>query len=323
MSTKKNPQIDVIIPTYNGMPLLKEAVESVLGQTHEGWLLYVVDDGSTDNGDTARYVKSISDSRVHYLNNPKKGRSAARNHGVQVSKSPYIAFLDSDDIWYPAKLQRQLDLMEKNENLGMVYGLCRVMDEGGKVTSQIADKKRGDLFTYLLSGNNISGSASIVMLRREVFNKIGLFREDFSMAEDWELWLRVARSYRIDYIPEFLAAYRIGVVSSRPKFLEKARGLDYALPIMVNEFKLGIFARARLARACLGQACSLYLDGGDRRSARRTFFRMLCYNPLAWITLNRHRLSSYMRILFGNNLLRSLRRKWSKAYRDREGTDNG
>jgi len=318
MTTSSDFPVDVIIPTYNSMPYLKEAIESVIKQTHHNWLLYVVDDGSTDNGATAEYVKGIADHRVTYIKNPKKGRSAARNYGLKRSKSPYVAFLDSDDIWYPAKLQKQLALLTEDKQLGMVYGLCKVIDETGRITSKIADNKRGDLFKYLLSGNNISGSASIVMLRREVFEEIGAFREDFAMAEDWELWLRVARSYTIDYVPEFLAAYRVGAASSRPKFLEKARGLDYALPIMIDEFELGPLNRARLASACLGQACSLYLDGNDRQSARQAFIRMLSYNPLAWLTPNRHRLFVYLRLLLGNPVLRFLRYRFSKQYRARE-----
>lgn len=135
--------------------------------------------------------------------------------------------------------------------------------------------------------------------------------------------VRVARNYQIDYVPEFLAAYRIGAASSRPKFLEKARGLEYALPIMIDEFKLGPLNRARLGTACLSQACSLYLDGGDRHLARRAFFRMLSYNPLAWITLSRYRLFTYLRILLGNSWLRSLRRRFSKKYRLKEKLRDG
>lgn len=282
-----NQRVDVVIPTYNGLPYLKEAVTSVLDQTYKDWRLFVIDDGSPDKGATEKYFKTVKDPRITYIKRRNQGRSATRNYGISIGDSPCIAFLDADDIWYPNKLQKQLELLENKPKVGMVYGLCKVIDEHGHESGAINDLQSGDLFRYLLGGNNISGSASIVMIRREVFDKVGLFREDFSMAEDWEMWLRIARSYDIDYVPEYLAAYRVFEAGSRPKFLEKAQGLDYALPIMIEEFKLNRFEKARLAKACLGQACSLYLDGGDRKVGRRAFFKMLKYNPFAWFLLNR------------------------------------
>jgi glycosyltransferase involved in cell wall biosynthesis len=310
--------IDVIIPTYNGMPFLKQAVDSVLDQTHKDFILYIVDDASDDRNATKEYVKSLKDSRVNYLAKKHEGRSAARNYGIRVSKSTFIALLDADDTWHKAKLEKQIALISKDASIGMVYGLCDIIDEHNNKVGEITYQKRGWLFRYLLSGNRVSGGASMVLVRREVFEKVGIFSEDMSMAEDWELWLRIANKYRIDFVPEFLASYRVTNLGENPKYLDKARGLNHALDAMIEEFKLDFFDRARLGAACMSQACSLYLDGGDRRAAKRAFFKMLKYNPLAPFTSGRSYWFVYARVLFGNNLLRLARRRLSASYRARE-----
>ncbi|HSX17896.1 MAG TPA: glycosyltransferase [Candidatus Saccharimonadales bacterium] len=310
--------VDVIIPTYNGLPYLNDAIESVLAQTHSDLVLYVIDDGSTDRSATKKYVQSLKDKRVHYVHKQNGGQATARNHGIKVSNSPFITFLDSDDIWHPDKLEKQLAVFDKNPRVGMVYGLCKLIDDNNNVISEVTFQKRGNLFRYLLHNNRISGSGSMVMVKREVFGSIGVFHEDFLIGEDWEMWLRIAKNYEIDYVPEFLASLRVLDTGMQRNYIKMAKGLEYMLPSMVREFKLGALDRARLGKTCLKEACFLYFNGGDRPAARRMFLRSFLYNPLTFFTLNYHVWFVYMRILLGNEWLRVIRRRVSPSYRSRE-----
>ena len=313
-----NQAVDVIIPTYNGLPYLKQTVDSVLAQTHKNFQLYVIDDGSTDDNATKKYIESIDDARVHYAHKKNGGQATARNYGIRMSTAPFITMLDSDDIWYPTKLEQQLARFECKPEIGLVYGYSKLINASGKVFKKVAYDKAGWLFRYLLRSNKISGSGSMVMIRREVFDRVGLFHEDFLIGEDWEMWLRIARDYEIDYVPDFLVGIRVLDTGMQQNHLKIASGLDYMLPIMVKEFKLGLLSRAIIGTTCLRQACILYFKGGDRKSARRAFYKMLAYNPLAIFFIKPRDWLICVRFLFGNRWLRSIRRKLSASYRQRE-----
>lgn len=313
-----NRSVDVIIPTYNGLPYLKQTVDSILAQTHKDLVLYIIDDGSTDQGATEKYAKSLKDKRVRYHKKSNGGQATARNFGISISDSPYITFLDSDDLWHPDKLKLQLELMDKNQDIGMVYGLCKLIDAANNTFSEVVWQKRGDLFDYLLNGNKISGSASMVMVRRSVFEKVGTFHEDFLIGEDWEMWLRIAKYYQIDYVPDYIASLRVLDSGMQQNYAKMAKGLEYMLPIMVKELRLGVIERAKLAKTCLKDACLQYYNSGNKAEARRVFFTSFAYNPFTFFTLNHHVLFLYLRIILGTEWLRQLRRKTSASYRQRE-----
>ncbi len=310
--------VDVIIPTYNGLPYLKATVESVLAQTHKDLILYVIDDGSTDNGATERYIKSIKDPRVKYFRKENGGQSTARNYGIKISKSPFVALVDADDLWYPQKLEKQLERFRKNPKAGMVYGFHKLIDDDENKFAEVMYGRTGHLFNYLLRGNKISGSGSMVLVRREVFDKVGLFHEDFLVAEDWEMWLRIAKDYEIDCVPEFLASLRVLSNGMQQNYMKMAKGLEYMLPIMVKEFKLNPYQRALVGKMCLKEASLLYFNSGERKLARRAFLRALTYNPFTYFTLDRKWFFVYLRILIGAEWIRSIRRLLSRSYRTRE-----
>jgi glycosyltransferase involved in cell wall biosynthesis len=319
----KAPMVSVIIPTYNGLPYLKQAVESVLAQTHKDFILYIVDDGSTDKGATEKYVKALGDPRVRYLRKKNGGQSTARNYAIKISTSPFIAFIDADDVWRPNKLKRQLALFTNRPELGLAYGFCKLIDANNKQIGEVVYKKRGYLFKHLLGGNRIAGSASMVLVRREVFDKVGTFRSDFKVGDDWDMWLRIAKDYQIDYVPEYLAELRVLDNGMQQNRLKAAQDLEYMFPAMVKSFKLGAFDRSIVARACLKPACFMYFDVQDKAAARRVFLNLLRYNPLAVLRSNSKQWQIYLRILLGNKWLRSIRRRLSAKYRKRENDLKG
>ncbi len=192
--------ISVVIPTYNRAALLQRAVESVLKQkvrqkgSDPFWEPIVVDDGSTD--ETKSLIKGMP---VKYLSQPNRGPAAARNLGIVRSTGQFIAFLDSDDEWLPGKLAAQLKFFEKNPD----YLICQTEEiwirNGQRVNPMKKHKKFGGwIFEKCLPLCIVSPSA--VMMRREFFDKVGLFDESLPACEDYDLWLRASARFPIGLI---------------------------------------------------------------------------------------------------------------------------
>ena len=198
--------VSVIIPTYNRWPMLGEAVESVLAQTAGGYELIVVDDGSTDE---TRCRLADYGSRLTVLTQRRRGVSAARNLGASRASGGYLAFLDSDDLWHPGKLQRQLDFMERNPEVEICQTDEIWIRNGVRVNPRNRHRKpSGDIFRASLELCLVSPSA--VMMRRELFDRIGGFDESLPVCEDYDLWLRIAKDTEIPLIPELLVTKRGG-----------------------------------------------------------------------------------------------------------------
>jgi glycosyltransferase involved in cell wall biosynthesis len=187
-------KVSIIIPVYNRCLLIREAIGSVLAQTFSNWELIIVDDGSTDT--TVDSINSIHDPRLHLLSFPHCGNIASlRNTGVQNSSGDLIAFLDSDDLWVPQKLETQLQAM-KEHNAQWSYAGFELIDETGKpiplkygsyhpLSGWIIEK----LLTYEATAN-----ISSLILKRSLFDKAGGFNPDPKLfcREDYEFILRLA-----------------------------------------------------------------------------------------------------------------------------------
>ncbi|OQX17957.1 MAG: hypothetical protein BWK75_07040 [Candidatus Altiarchaeales archaeon A3] len=202
---KNNPVVSVVIPTYNKVRYLKEAIESVLNQTYLNRDVIVVDDGSTDN--TAEIVKSFNDPRIIYSWHENKGAAAARNTGIKNAHGKYVAFIDSDDLWLKEKLEKQVDFMEKNPDIGLLgTGSYEITDEGKIWSKKIFPTDNKILQKDLIKYNPFIQTS--IMAKREVFDKAGLYDKTFQESEDYELWLRIAKYYKIANLPEPLVMKR-------------------------------------------------------------------------------------------------------------------
>lgn len=202
----KNPIVSVIIPTFNYGKFIGEALKSVFEQTLQDFEIIVVDDGSTDN--TKEIVQSYG-SKVRYFHQAQQGPAAARNKGIRESRGEFVAFLDADDVWLPTKLEKQVNLFRRNSKLGMVLTDNFLFDESGIYRDYV--NKKG----YLLEGDvvaNILINSGVVtptvMVRREVFDRVGLFEENLYIAEDDNMWIRIAVEYDVDIVDESLAKIR-------------------------------------------------------------------------------------------------------------------
>jgi len=203
-------KISVIIPTYNRAHMVKEAIDSVLCQTFHDFELIIVDNFSSD--DTESMVSSYHDKRIRYFKNQNKGLvSVNRNFGIEKSNGDYIAFLDDDDLWLPEKLEKQVELMDSNKELGLVYSDCNIIDDAGSLQDKTYFSYRipvrGADLKGLLKENTIAMLTT--MVRKEALDKVGGFNTKYIIAQDYDLWLRIAEQYPIDFINEPLAKYRL------------------------------------------------------------------------------------------------------------------
>jgi glycosyltransferase involved in cell wall biosynthesis len=193
-------KIAVIIPTYNRVVLLKRAIESVIAQTYPADEIIVIDDGSTDG--TCRLIKD-NNYKIDYLYQKNMGVSAARNTGINATKCEWICLLDSDDSWEPKKLEKQCKALTKNPN----YLFCHTNEtwyRNGKILHQSKkhEKHGGYIFRHCLPLCAISPSS--VIIKKEIFNNVGLFDENLPACEDYDMWLRICCQYQTLFLDEAL-----------------------------------------------------------------------------------------------------------------------
>ncbi len=189
-------KISVIIPTYNRRHTLERAIDSVLSQTFKPFEIIIVDDGSEDG--TRNWLQEAYPS-IKYIYQPNNGVSSARNKGIRSSRGSWIALLDSDDEWMPEKLEDQVIFI--NENPGSLF--CHTNEiwirNGVRVNQMKKHKKYGgDIFKYCLDMCRISPSSSLI--KKEVFEDVGLFDESLTVCEDYDLWLRITANYTILFL---------------------------------------------------------------------------------------------------------------------------
>jgi glycosyltransferase involved in cell wall biosynthesis len=202
------PKVSVIIPNYNYSQYLREAIDSVLAQTYPEIEIIVVDDGSTDG---SREVLESYGQRISVIFQKNAGVSAARNNGVSQSCGEYIAFLDADDAWFPAKIERQVKMFESDAGLGLVHVGVVEIDGIGNSLLELVDGMDGQVADALLrfEGPVILGGGSGLMVPRRVFDEVDGFDTRLSTAADWDFYYRVAVKYKIGFVREPLVLYRM------------------------------------------------------------------------------------------------------------------
>ena len=201
--TKYSPFVSVIIPTYNRAQLLVKALQSVFNQTYQRFEILVVDDNSSDN--TSEIINNFNDNRIKYFRlSENQGAPAARNIGLKNATGELIAFLDSDDQWLETKLEKQIEMFNKDTNIGLVYtGIKTINNNFTKIT---LPQKKGDLSKSILIKNYV-GTTSSVMIKKDLIDEVGGFDLTFTSCQDWDLFIRLSQKCKFDFVKEPLVLY--------------------------------------------------------------------------------------------------------------------
>lgn len=268
-----NPLVSVIIPTYNRGWIVKEAVDSVLSQSFVDFELIVVDDGSTDN---TQDILNKYKNNIKALKNNNQGVSAARNKGIALASGRFIAFLDSDDLWLPDKLSMQVNFFNTNKKAL----ICQTEEIWIRNNVRVNPKKRhkklsGMIFEPSLCLCMVSPSA--VMIKRELFEAVGLFDESLPACEDYDLWLRISSRYPVYLIDTPLIIKRGG----HDDQLSQAPGLDkYRIQAIKKIIESSMLSTIQYMAAVktLKEKCYIYANGCLKRGRKD---EALLYTSLA------------------------------------------
>jgi glycosyltransferase involved in cell wall biosynthesis len=286
-----------VIPTYNRAALLRETLKSVTSQTVMPAEIVVVDDGSTDN--TPQVVREFAGAgpTVTFLELPHSNRRGPmRNLGVNATTSQIVAFLDSDDLWQPTRIERQLQKWASAPEAGFAFCNARRFNESGPLGAPwLSPTARRD--GYILGDvleEPVAGGSTL-MVKREAFERVGGFR-DLRLNEDYELTLRLAARYRASYVPELLVLVREheGRTTLAGRELPMLDYLRIVSDFLSDHPRLPRRVKARGRRGMANvhhKLARLYLALGDRASARRHLWAMSQLKPLdrrapsAWLRL--------------------------------------
>ena len=259
-SIQKEPVVSIVIPTYNQACFLDKALESVFAQSFPFWEIIIVNNYSTDN--TIEIINNYSDPRVHLINIHNNGIIAAsRNKGIFHAKGKWIAFLDSDDTWYPEKLERCLQEIEKTDADAVCHGECWTRPDGYNRDVAYGPETRASYKSLLYDGNCISTSA--VVVRRCLLEKVGLFSEEQNLvtAEDYDLWLKLSKNrMKILFISDILGEFRIHPDGNSQSVMRNTSSIMNVIEKHYSELK----EKTVLDKFRFKRAKSLVLYGGGR-----------------------------------------------------------
>lgn len=270
------PEVSVIIPTYNRGHVIKESIDSILQQTFSDFELIVVDDGSSDN--TKMIIEEMQDERITFIQLEKNaGACHARNVGVQNARGKYIAFQDSDDIWYPGKLEKQIRFLQDNR-ADMVF--CQMISQNGNKVA-IFPPKRYKIIEISKREilKNFLGSTQTFFIKRECFETV-CFDEKLPRYQDWEFLIQVTSSYKVLYQAEPLVIQRLGSdsISANPR--KGFCALQYILEKYKDDYESCLEGKANI----LSYQATFMVQMNE--NANKFFMESLKLNPLAlkhWI----------------------------------------
>lgn len=213
MESRNTSLVSVIIPTYKRKETLKSAIDSIMQQTYKNLEIIVVD----DNGADSEYRKSVEhimqqyegNNKITYVKNEKNmGGAAARNVGIQKAKGEYLAFLDDDDMYYPQKIEKQLEIFEKskNANLALVYCYVEQLDENGRVNYVLKNQLRGNCLYEAMCIDCVAPT-SLWLVKKSAVVDVGMFSVVPSKQDATLILKLLVKGYAVDYVPEVLCSY--------------------------------------------------------------------------------------------------------------------
>jgi len=260
------PSVSVIIPTFNRAKKVVRAISSVLYQTFLDYEIIVVDDGSTD--ETKTVISQLASHITYVTNIHNLGVSASRNIGIRKSRSQLIAFLDSDDYWLPEKLAVQVDFFERYPDALICQTEEIWIRKGRRVNPKKYHlKPTGNIFGPSLRRCFISPSA--VMLKRSLFDEIGMFDEGLPACEDYDMWLRITCRHPVYLIKQYHVVKEGG---NTDQLSFRYKGMDrFRIKAIVKLIKSGMLTENQLKDAVkeLSFKCKIYGNGCIKRGKKK------------------------------------------------------
>ena len=299
------PQVSVVIPVFNGEQTIKRALDSVCAQTFSNLEVVVVDDASNDR--TSDIVAQYACDRLTIIRSPEnQGAGAARNIGIAQARGRWVAFLDADDAWKPAKLEKQIALLERSKKSVAACATGYDLEKDGRrqgITLNLTPERfRSDI----LFGCTISPGSTLVV-ERYVFDEIGGFDENFRRLEDWDWLLRFSERYDMEFVPEPFAEIYLTSKAPRPNLTDSD-------PVRAGIRRMGAKHATRLASfrermqlkgsLLIEYAADLHRNG---RSAHAAFL------VLASFFVYPFRNKAFFRTLWRSASSRLSRTKWSRS----------
>ena len=286
---EKKPKVTVIIPTHNHAHFLPECLSCVKNQTYKDYEVIVVNNGSTDK--TEQEVKRLSWDKVRYHYQEDTGSVAGpRNTGIRLARGEYVAFLDSDDIWYEDKLEKVLNILDKKPDIDIVSHDLYMVREGKEKKLLKSGPLKEDMFLSLLNKNCLFGSATVA--KRELMEKMGGFDpcKEFVHVEDYETWLRIAKlGKKFYFINEPLGEYRAHSLNLSFDF-ESALCHEknvihkhFAQINNMNRFLRKLFYNKRLS-VIYYKIAMQFLFRKQLKKSLYNFWRSFCLNPFSLFT---------------------------------------
>jgi glycosyltransferase involved in cell wall biosynthesis len=215
------PEVTVLMAVYNGGPLLAQAVDSILAQSFTDFEFLIVDDGSTDGAVDA--LHAIADARLRFVRNPRNlGLTVALNLGLGLARAPLIARMDADDVSMPNRLQRQVETFRLRPSLGLLGSWAEIIDVFGRFAGQIQLPVKHEDIARAILRDNVFVHPS-VMVRADVLREIGGYPVEFSVAQDYAMWVRIVLRHEVANLPETLVKYRIHSDQVSHRHLRKQR----------------------------------------------------------------------------------------------------
>ncbi len=294
------PLVSVVIPAYNSEDYIAEAIDSVISQTYSDYELIVVNDGSKD---ATKSVISEYKKQITIINTPNHGVSVARNIGILAANGEYIAFLDSDDVWHPEKLEIQVNYLNKNQDVLMVCnGRIKFMDTEEieiKKSNYFIEKKVVDCHT-ILHRNPIHCSS--VLVRKNAFPRSGLFTPGMISAQDTELWARIAKVGTIVLGEESLSWLRTHDKNTTKTYNYKLNRLN-SFKIMEQHWSEDPIAVEIIRKNLNGNVVAVAYEASDRKdfkNAKLHFKKAYLLNPLKLKYLLKYFYYTYRNILISD-----------------------
>jgi glycosyltransferase involved in cell wall biosynthesis len=199
--------ISVIIPAYNSGKTINKTIESVLKQTFTNFELIVINDGSQDS--TLEIVSQLKDPRVKVFSYSNAGAPVSRNRGLSLAVGDMVSFLDADDIWTPDKLTSQWQALQENPTAKVAYSWTDYIDENGDfLRSGCHFTANGNVYQHLLLKNFLENGSN-PLIYKEAILQLGGFDESLKAAQDWDMWLRLARHFLFVAVPTVQILYRL------------------------------------------------------------------------------------------------------------------